>query len=1064
MKNSEKMKKLIFATLTAVLALAGCREQAHDHLSQYVDPYIGSGGHGHVFVGADTPYGAVKLGPHQPYRGWDWCSGYHYSDSVILGFSHTRLNGTGIGELGDILMMPVTAATPRDEQGRPYTRLDHERETVRPGFYALSTDEGVEAELTAAPRAGFHRYRFPDNRAAVLLDLGAGIGWDSMTSCHVERLDDRRIAGFRRSTGWAKDQFCYFAAEFSAPIASATDEGDNRTLYTFDTEAGELQIKVGISAVSSDNALDNLAADIGSRTFDDVAGAAAAAWDKALAAIEIEPLDEVQQRIFYTALYHTMTAPFIFNDANGQYRGADGQIHSCEGENYTIFSLWDTYRAASPLLTIIDPQRARNVGETMMRIWREQGKLPVWHLAGNETDCMVGNPGVIVMGDLVLKGLADNPQEVLEAMKASSMLDERGMEYLKVYGYIPFDKSAELETVAKGLEFAIADDAVARVAAQLGDRETERYFGHRSKSYRHYFDPETRFMRGRASDGSWRTPFDPFKALHMRSDFTEGNAWQYTWLVPHDIDGLARLLGGRKAFLEKLDEFFVAEGDLGPDANDVTGLIGQYAHGNEPSHHIIYMYNHFGEYDRCARLVRKVMSELYHDLPDGLCGNEDVGQMSAWYVLSSIGLYQAEPAGGVFQIGSPAVKRAAIKVGGGRTFVISAPANSPENIYVAAVKLNGEPLDRRYVTYEEIMAGGTLELEMSDTPAELSHSASPKNTNSEPEIKMPLAFDDLVYDFGRIDEAAGSVSHAFRFENTTDEPLALVRVQTPCNCVTAEIPSAPVQPAQHGTVTVTYNPAYRDGFFSEAVDIIFIKNDRERLARIWVNGTVIPCKHPIEDDHPYALGHGLHTSLKVLMAGGIPQGRERSLVMNYANGTEHDMEVRFEVEGASASALDMPRTLKLGPDERGEMRITYTMPEKALGLQRLTVRPFVNGAAAQPIPFTAVGTPAGADPRAAEKPVAKCSAQSVTVAGDALPQNFDFEVSNTGNAPLRILKVDAPEGVTTTLAAGTVIEAGAKSRFAITAAALPTEPNPRIYAVTNDPVLPYFIISIAAAR
>ena len=1038
------MKRLAIIAILAA-AFAGCRRTDVASMSplRFVDPYIGSGGHGHVFVGADVPFGAVKLGPHEPYRGWDWCSGYHYSDSVLLGFSHTRLNGTGIGELGDILMIPVTEQTRRDSTGRYWTRLDHDRETVRAGYYALKLDEGIDVELTAASRTGLHRYRFPSSEVSIVLDLEAGIGWDSMTDCSVCTVDDRRIEGYRRSTGWAKDQICYFAAEFSQPMTKAEPDGYNRMKYTFSTDGGQLEIKVGISAVNCANARANIAADVAGRSFDAMVVAAADEWNKSLSVIEIEPLDESQARVFYTALYHTMTAPSLFCDSNGEYRGADGEVHTCDGGNYTIFSLWDTYRAASPLMTIIDPQRAHDFGASMMRIYDEQGKLPVWHLAGNETDCMVGNPGVIVMGDLLLKGLVDDPQAVLEAMKRSSMIDERGMELLKRYGYIPFDKSAELETVAKGLEFAIADDAVARVARRLGDAEAERYFSERSKSYRYYFDPETRFMRGRASDGSFRTPFDPFKALHMRSDFTEGNAWQYTWLVPHDIDGLIELLGGREAFVQKLEEFFVAEGDLGPDANDVTGLVGQYAHGNEPSHHITYMFDYVGRNYRCAQLVRHILSELYADDPDGVCGNEDVGQMSAWYVLSSLGLYQVEPAGGEFMIGSPAVRRAVINLGGGRTFTISAPDNSESNIYVAAVRLNGQPLDKPRITYEQIMAGGVLEFDMTDRIP----------------VRPPLEFDDQVYDFGKIDEAAGRVSHTFTFVNTTDHPAVVVRVLTPCSCITADPSGEVVMPDARGRLTVNYDPAYRDGFFSEGLDVIFVQGERERHTRIWVNGTVIPCKHPIEEDHPYNLGEGLHTNLNVLLAGGLRAGESKSILFNYANAQQKRVEVRFDVEGPTASSLEMPRRLKLEPDERGQMSIEYTMPAGRLGMQQLTVRPYVDGKPVQPVEFMAVGQPA-VQASAESRPELTYSPFRISMPASDQPLSSQLTLGNEGSAPLNILWVDMPDGIVSDLTSGIAIAAGEQRSFTLTAAPSTNGYDGRLCVVTDDPRIPYIIIGI----
>ena len=710
-----------------VLAVASCTKPKD--YTALVDPYIGSGGHGHVFVGASVPYGMVQLGPQQIRDAWDWCSGYHYTDTLVIGFSHTHLSGTGIGDLGDVLLMPYDPAKtiyaseymPRKKADAKhvYAHLDHSKEVVTPGYYSLEMpDYGINVRLTATERTGIHEYAFTSDQAAILVDLCSGIGWDGVTEWDLVVKDETHVEGYRRSSGWAADHTYYFAAEFSQPITgqdveTITDK-ESAVVLLFDTsKEKKIYVKVGISPVSVENAWANLQAEQPAWDFDGTVAAAKNKWNTELGRIDIVPMDAKQEKIFYTALYHTMISPSLFSDVNGDYRGADGKVYNDELEQYTIFSLWDTYRAASPLMTLIDDDKAASVASTFMNIFDQQGKLPVWHLAGNETDCMVGNPGVIVLADLALKGYVKDIPAAIEAMKASSLLDERGQEYLKVYGFIPYDKSAELETVSKAMEFAIADACLAKVAAEYGEEETAEHFAARSQSWKKYYDPSVGFVRGRASDGTWRTPFDPFKALHMQSDFTEGNAWQYTWLVPQDPDGLIKTLGGPDAFTAKLDEFFVAEGDLGPNANDVTGLVGQYAHGNEPSHHIAYFYNYVGHPEKCAEKVRHIMNELYFDNHEGVCGNEDAGQMSAWYVLSSVGLYQVHPAKGEFQFGSPAVRQAVLNVGNGKSFTVVAKDNSPENIYVKSAVLNGQVLDRTYVTYDEIKAGGTLEFQMS---------------------------------------------------------------------------------------------------------------------------------------------------------------------------------------------------------------------------------------------------------------------------------------------------------------------------------------------------------------
>lgn len=726
------MKKFIFLASVALAAIASCSKTEQKDFTQFVDPLIGSGGHGHVFVGANVPYGMVQVGPQQIRDSWDWCSGYQYSDTLVIGFSHTHLSGTGIGDLGDILLMPYDPAKtiysseymPRKktEAVHVYAHLDHAKEVVTPGYYSLEMpDYGVNVRLTATARTGLHEYTFTADTSAILVDLCSGIGWDGVTDWELTIKDETHIEGYRRSSGWAEDHTYWFAAEFSEPVIGQTTEiitdKESATALLFDTSVNKkIFVKVGISPVSAENAWENLRTEQPEWDFEGVRAAAKASWNEKLGLIDIEPMDEKQRKIFYTSLYHTMISPSVFSDVNGEYRGADGNVYSDDLEQYTIFSLWDTYRTASPLMTIIDGEKAASVASTFMNIYNQQGKLPVWHLAGNETNCMIGNPGVIVMADLILKGFVKDVPAALEAMKASSMLDERGQELLKVYGYIPFDKSAELETVSKAMEFAIADACLAKVAREYGDTEAAGYFGERSQSWKKHYDPSVGFVRGRASDGSWRTPFDEFKALHMQSDFTEGNAWQYTWLVPQDPQGLIEILGGQDAFIAKLDQFFVAEGDLGPNANDVTGLVGQYAHGNEPSHHIAYFYNYVGQPYKCAEKVRHIMDELYFDNHEGVCGNEDAGQMSAWYVLSSLGLYQVDPAKGEFQFGSPAMKKAVVNVGGGKTFTVVAENNSPENIYIQSATLNGKALDRTYVTYEEIMAGGVLEFVMGPQP------------------------------------------------------------------------------------------------------------------------------------------------------------------------------------------------------------------------------------------------------------------------------------------------------------------------------------------------------------
>lgn len=707
------MKKIF---LTAAVALATIFSVSAQDYTQYVNPFIGTGGHGHVFLGANVPFGNIQAGPTQKKQGWDWCSGYHYSDSTVIGFGQMHLSGTGIGDLGDVSLLPMTNPSQRE------VKFSHKAEYVRPGYYSVMLASGIRVELTATQRVAFHRYSFPADatKGYIALNLAQGIGWDKMTSCKFKQESDKTITGFRLSEGWAKDQRVYFVAEFSEPVKLEENERDTIGIFSVASTSQPLLVKVGISAVSVENARENLQQELPGWNFASVVAKANADWNRELSKIAIKTQDERAKRIFYTALYHTMIAPSVFSDVNGEYRGADGKTHKGDFTDYTTFSLWDTYRAAFPLMTLIQPEMQRDLAETMLHIFKQQGKLPVWHLMGNETDCMVGNPGIPVLVDIALKGFNVDKKAVFEAVKASAMRDERGMGLLKKYGYIPCNLDPEKETVAKGLEYALADACIAKLAKQLGKTEDYKYFYKRSQSYRDfYFDKQTKFMRGVTSDHKFREPFDPFSTVHRQDDYTEGNAWQYVWLVPHDVHGLVSAFGGEKPFVSKLDSLFIVNGDMGADASpDITGLIGQYAHGNEPSHHILYMYNYVGQPWKGADKIRYVLANLYHDDFDGLSGNEDVGQMSAWYILSSVGFYQVDPAGGRYVFGSPLFDEATLNVGNGKTFRVVAHNNSSENKYIQSAKLNGKPYTRSYIDFKDIVRGGTLEFVMGNKPSQ----------------------------------------------------------------------------------------------------------------------------------------------------------------------------------------------------------------------------------------------------------------------------------------------------------------------------------------------------------
>ena len=665
-------------------------------------------------MGANVPFGLVQLGPTEPTRGWDWCSGYYYDDDELIGFGHMHLSGTGIGCLGDVAFLPVK------DFKQTSTRFKHEAEKVHPGYYSVQlTDPNVLVELTATERCGFHRYTFKNGaKAQLALDLSQCIGWDKLNDCLLTQESATRLTGFRRSNGWAADRRIYFSIDFSQPVTVHRLDSMERVVVSVADNTKPLLVKVALSPVSIDKAKLNMQAELAGWDFDAAVKQADEAWNRELARIEIQTNDRTKKRVFYTAMYHLMTSCSKFNDVDREYRGADGKVHKADFTNYTTLSLWDTYRAAHPLMTVAFPEMQRDFAQTFLNIYKQQGRLPVWHLMGSETDCMVGNPGAIVLADLTMKGFVEDKELALEALKATQMKDIRSLGLLKEYGYIPWNLEPENETVAKALEYCAADDGVAKVAKLLGKKDDYEYFFNRSRSYKKYYDPETRFLRAVDTDGKFRLPFNPFFAEHRTNDYTEGNAWQYTFLVPHDVKGLIKLFGSDKAFMSKLDSLFFVEGWAGDNASpDMSGMTGQYAHGNEPSHHVIYMYNYAGRPDKAAPLLRKMLNEMYLDQPDGLSGNEDVGQMSAWYILSSVGLYQVDPVGGRFVIGSPLFDKATVNVGGGKTFTVVAKNNSDRNIYVQSARLNGKTLKNSYVDFNDIRHGGTLELVMGPKPS-----------------------------------------------------------------------------------------------------------------------------------------------------------------------------------------------------------------------------------------------------------------------------------------------------------------------------------------------------------
>lgn len=728
------MRSFILLSLF-VLLMASCIKTTtnaiqEERLTNFVDPFIGTGFHGHTYPGASYPFGQIQLSPDNGTQGWDWCSGYHYSDSVVAGFSHLHLSGTGIGDLADISFLPVTGEVTlqEGEQNADFVKryagkYTHADESAQPGYYAVTLkNNGVKAEFTVTERAGLHRYSFPkEGEHNLLINLGFAINWDKPYQTTLNIADSTLVTGSRLSKGWAADQHVYFAARFSQPISAsqiANVGGEGRTVGILKFQDQQVMVKVGISSVSVENALANLDSSLPGWDFEATQKAASDAWEKELARIRIESTDSIQKTIFYTSLYHTMVAPALFSDSNGEFKGVKGDKQKAEGYNrYTVFSLWDTYRALHPLFTLTQQARVNDMVKSMLDNYKQTGILPVWELEGNETFCMVGNHSIPVIAEAILKGIGDfDHQLAFEAMKATSMNDRDGMGLYDKLGYMPADKIQQ--SVAKSLEVAIDDWCVAAVAQKLGKTEDAAYFAKRAESFKAYFDKETGFMRGKLSNGQWTTPFDPAFSNHHGSDYTEGNGWQYLWLVPQNVNGLIELLGGKEPFADKLEQLFnVEEGVKGEEAsNDITGLIGAYAHGNEPGHHTTFLFNYAGRAWRTQELNRKIQTEMYTNTPEGICGNEDCGQMSAWYVFSAMGFYPVNPSDLTYQLGSPLVQQARIEVSPGKFFTVKAPLASVTNKYIREVKLNGQKLDRTFITHQEIMDGGTLEFTMGAEP------------------------------------------------------------------------------------------------------------------------------------------------------------------------------------------------------------------------------------------------------------------------------------------------------------------------------------------------------------
>ena len=691
------------------MTLFSCTQRGEGYMA-LVDPLIGSGGHGHVFVGANVPHGMISVGPNNVSVGWDWCSGYHDSEQTIAGFAQTHLSGTGVTDLGEVVLMPYLG-TPVFDKGTGCgdgfaVTFEKEDEIVRPGYYEVNIMDGrLQVRLTASGRVAYHRYVKDESASGedlgLILDLKSSarslLFRQGLQDSKLVKADDYTITGFRMSDEWARDHKVYFAARFNHPILSV--EGENPVYALSFGDKDYVDARVSVSYSSVEGALANLEAE-SDLQFEDVLAFAGRSWSEELSRIEFKGIDSRVDTLFYTSLYHTSFAPQLYSDAG-------------QPDDYTIFSTWDTYRAVHPLYNIIDP-RAGDYVNSLLKISETSGRLPVWHLAGYETDCMVGVHSVPIIVDAALKGVEGvDPRRALAEVKkfAQQPVPDGGLEYIDSLGYLPADKVNW--SVSRALEYCIDDDAVARLASALGDVQTAEYYAARAKNYRHYFDPVTGYMRGKLSDGTFREPYDPSFSLHEEADYVEGNGWQYTWLVPHDPYGLIELFGGNEPFLRQLDALFLADEALNEGASaDITGMIGQYAHGNEPSHHTLYLYAYAGEQYKTAEKVRQVCREFYTTQPDGLIGNEDCGQMSAWYIFTALGFYPVHPTAGEYVFGSPLCTEAVIHTVDGTDFKVVARNNSDENIYIQSVTLNGKPYDKFSISHEDIMKGGELVFEM----------------------------------------------------------------------------------------------------------------------------------------------------------------------------------------------------------------------------------------------------------------------------------------------------------------------------------------------------------------
>ncbi|PCI36046.1 MAG: alpha-mannosidase [Flavobacteriaceae bacterium] len=730
------MKKTGLLIIASIILLIGCQPNATKSvkLVDYVNPFIGTDGPGNTYPGATVPFGMVQLSPDIGIPGWDRIAGYYYQDSIISGFSHMHLTGTGAGDLYDILVMPTNSRFSKRIKAnnhKPFSSFSHKQETAKPGYYSVDLlDYGIKAELTATKRSGIHQYTFPkDTDSKITIDLGYALNWDNPTDTYIKVVDNSTIEGYRKSSGWAKDQRAYFVMKLSKPFdsyelysndslsTSPVKSKNTRIVLKYVTSENEqIVLKTGLSTASIAGAHKSLEIEAPDFNFENYKSNASELWENELNKIEITTADTTKKHIFYTMMYQSMLAPTLLSDHDGNYKGANHQTEKAVGfDRYDTFSLWDTYRAAHPLYTILHPTRTSDMINSLLAHYKETGLLPVWSMQGNETNMMIGYHAVPVVVDAYFKGIQNFDVELaFEACKASAMSDDRQIDVYRKLGFIPVDEAHENWSVSKTLEYAYDDWCIAEFAKDLGKTADYEYFLKRSENWRNMYDVQSTFMRPKLADGSFVKQFVP---KEYSAYFCESNAWQYFWSVPQNLEGLIKTVGGNNAFEKKLDTMFSLD-PLPTDKLPIfsTGMIGQYAHGNEPSHHVAYLYNYINKPWKTQKLTREILETQYKNAPDGHCGNEDCGQMSSWYIFSSLGFYPVNPAQGIYSFGSPLFDKAVLNLENGKQFVVETINNSDANLFIQSITLNGETINRSYITHKEIIQGGTIVFTMGNTP------------------------------------------------------------------------------------------------------------------------------------------------------------------------------------------------------------------------------------------------------------------------------------------------------------------------------------------------------------